>query len=361
MVKSMNNATENEKRVALYFIASPLHYLAAKSIARHFEKGAKQILVYIKKEDVESHVEKEAWDEILYMPWPRHDPLPGPLGRMRRIRENLYRILRLIEGAYSIHVHAHEYDNEALNYFVDFLPNKLQTDVRFRILPDGVANLSYHPLSPAKYLWHCLRKTRRLLMPELNYRCFKGDRFATQADFVDRIYTLPGFSCPYDKSKVAKLPNLVEPALQPTSEDGPKRALVIGGYMVDVGQTTAEGAKQLKKELHAWLRSEGVEKIDFKPHPKDKRHELKEPSYRIIRPDAPLELYMAKQPYDYIVSVHSTALFTARQIYPETTRVVSFGIDKVRFKSETIKENIITQMKKSGIEIVSAEKTEGVL
>ena len=66
-------------RVAVYFVASPLQYLAARQIAGRFETGARQVLVWYKR-SLASVVQPAEWDACSYMPWPRWDPLPGLFG-----------------------------------------------------------------------------------------------------------------------------------------------------------------------------------------------------------------------------------------------------------------------------------------
>ena len=84
-------------RVAVYFVASPLQYLAARRIAENFEAGARQVLVWYKP-GVTPIVREADWDAAGYMPWPRWEPLPGPFGRHRRLRDNIRRVAALVGG-----------------------------------------------------------------------------------------------------------------------------------------------------------------------------------------------------------------------------------------------------------------------
>ena len=69
--------------VAVYFVASPLHYLAARRVALDHEAGARQVLVCYRP-SLAGMIRREDWDAVVLMPWPRFDPLPGPFGRLRR-------------------------------------------------------------------------------------------------------------------------------------------------------------------------------------------------------------------------------------------------------------------------------------
>ena len=59
-----------KRHIALYFVASPLQYLAARRIAERCEAGARQVLVWYKR-GVAPIVCKEHWDASTYMAWPR--------------------------------------------------------------------------------------------------------------------------------------------------------------------------------------------------------------------------------------------------------------------------------------------------
>jgi hypothetical protein len=339
------------KKVCIYFVASPLHYLAARKIARTFEDGSRQFLVYYKKLSIESFMKKEEWDVITYMPWPRFDPLPGLFGRLRRIRENLKKISALIDNPQEINFHCSEYDSEAINYFVYYLPNRFPNcTVRFRILPDGILNINRYPLTLPKLAWHYLRKLRRIVAPELNYTFFLGDRIGTDATFIDRIYTLKGFTHKYDPQKVVELSSLVSFEIK-TEGLYPQRALVISQYLVSMGLMSKSDMNEVSKQIHDWLINKGIKHIDYKSHHRDSSLELFFEDYHLLKIDEPLECYMAKNPYFVVVGIYSTALFTAKQIYGGSSHVVSFGVNRVRFKDPVRKQDIVQLMKFMDIEI----------
>lgn len=179
-------------QVALYFVASPLQYLAARRIVERHETGARQILVWY-KHGVAAVVRDSDWDASTYMPWPRFEPLPGVFGRHRRLLENLRRIAQMVGPCEALHIHSAVFDTEAINYFLRGLP-KLCGAARMqaRILPDGLISIRRYPLTPLKRGVQCLRKLRRLFSPLLDYWCFAGDRIGSDAAFCDRIYVLPG-------------------------------------------------------------------------------------------------------------------------------------------------------------------------
>ncbi|MEW6729579.1 MAG: hypothetical protein AB1332_09590 [Pseudomonadota bacterium] len=344
------------QRVALYFVASPLQYLVARRIAEHFEAGARQILVYYKR-GVAPVVRAEEWGAATYMPWPRFEPLPGPFGRLRRLRENLRDVATLVENAEVIHLHSAVFDTEAINYFVRGLPRLTgATTLRARILPDGIISIRRYPLSRPKQWAQCLRKLRRLIAPELDYACFSGDRIGSDADFVDRIYTLNGLPHEYPEAKVVTLPPLVEDV--PKEGTREPRALVVGQPLQGAGLMKAADVEATAEAIERWLHDQGIRDVDYKPHPKDPHRELSRPTYRVIELDEPLESFLTHTSYTHILGVRSSVLPLARQIYGDSARIVAFGWQHILFKSPGEQAAMKAAFDASGVEIMRSSAHE---
>ena len=304
-------------RVALYFVASPLQYLAARRIAEHFEAGARQVLVWYKP-GVTPIVREAEWDAAGYMPWPRWEPLPGPFGRHRRLRDNIRRVAALVGPCDSLHIHSAVFDTEAINYFLRALPQACGArEMRARILPDGIISIRRYPLPPVKRLAQYARKLRRLIAPELDYWCFGGDRIGSDAPFCDRIYVIAGLPHEYPADKVVVLPPLVTPRVgAETGAVAERSALVIGQPLVGAGLMKPADRDAVSEEIRAWLASLGIRRVLYKGHPKDPEQELKHPDYATLSLDEPLEVHLANTPYDAGVGVRSSALLFARQTAP---------------------------------------------
>lgn len=340
----------NSQRVALYFIASPLQYLAARRIADEFETGARQILVYY-KHGVAPLVRADEWDAATYMPWPRFEPLPGPFGRLRRLKQNLHDIAALIGQTEVIHVHSAVFDTEAINYFVHGLPRLTgAATLKARILPDGIISIRRYPLSPWKRLAQCLRKLRRLVAPELDYACFSGDRIGSDAPFVDRIYTLSGLPHEYPHERVIPLPPLVSATTR--GADAEQRALIVGQPLEGAGLMTAGHVEVTSGAIEAWLKQQGIHLIDYKAHPKDPRRELNRPDYLLLEIDEPLESFLAHSNYSHILGVRSSVLPLARQIYGDSARIVAFGWEHILFKSHEERHAMQNAFEAAGVEII---------
>jgi hypothetical protein len=336
--------------VAVYFVASPLQYLAAKRIAADIETGARQVLVWYKP-GLKPVVDPAEWDACTYMPWPRWEPLPGPFGRHRRLRANIGMVAELVGKCNRLVMHSAVFDTEAINYFLHALPQTSGArDVHARILPDGLISIRRYPLNTHKRLAQQVRKLRRLFAPELAYQSFAGDRIGSDAAFVDRIYVLPGLPHEYPAEKVAELPPLVTPTQHLATSDS-KRALVVGQPLVGAGLLAARDLAPLTMEIRNWLSAHGIDAVDYKAHPKDPVQELRHDSYRLIEPAGALESYLASTHYDAIVGVRSSALLFARQIYPKSVDVTAFGWDRVLFKSAEEREDMKNAFAACGVEL----------
>lgn len=337
-------------RVAVYFVASPLQYLAARRIAENFEAGARQVLVWYKP-GVTPIVREADWDAAGYMPWPRWEPLPGPFGRHRRLRDNIRRVAALVGPCDSLHIHSAVFDTEAINYFLRALPKACGArEMRARILPDGIISIRRYPLAPAKRLAQYARKLRRLVAPELDYWCFGGDRIGSDAPFCDRIYVIAGLPHEYPADKVVVLPPLVTPRAGAAAGAASERtALVIGQPLVGAGLMKSADRDAVSDEIRAWLAALGIRRIIYKGHPKDPDQELKQPDYETLSLDEPLEVHLANTPYDAVVGVRSSALLFARQTSPASTRVVAFGWGRVRFKSDDERRQMGEAFRSTGV------------
>lgn len=335
---------------SLFFVASPLHYLAARTVARHFEAGHRCILVCY-RDKVEKTVDPAEWDHVVYAPWPRFDPLPGPFGSHRRLLDNMRKVADIVGHADELRLHSPVFDTEAVNYFLRGLPRLCGArHMHARILPDGLLNIQRYPLNRAKRITQHFRRLRRLVSPQLDYWCFSGDRIGSDAPFVDRIYTLPGFPSPYPKEKVVELPPLVDtPA---NGGAGAPRALIVGQPLVGIGALDADGLADITRRITDWLAAEGIVDIDYKAHPRDPNHEFRVSGSTLLEIDEPLETYMARRGYTVIMGVDSTTLFMARQIFGPVMPILSFGMDRVHIKEAGKHERTLALMKALSIRIL---------
>lgn len=339
-----------QKVVNLYFVASPLQYLAASAIADQFEAGGRQILVWYKP-GVGSVVKRERWDEAVYMPWPRLEPLPGLFGRYRRLVANIRMVAALVGNCDTLQIHSAVFDTETINYFLKALPAACGAQkMNARILPDGVISIRRYPLSVMKRLLQQLKRVRSLLDPQLKYWCFSGDRIGSDAPFCDRIYVMPGFPHEYPQEKVAILPPLVK-RLDSGASRNLRKALVVGQPLVGSGLMSLSSLHETTDEMYEWLTQGQFDVIEYKGHPKDPNLELRRDDYAVLQLDETLETWMSKTHYDAVIGVRSSALLFARQIYGPDTQVIAFGWDRIRFKSDSECTDMGNLFKNVGIQI----------
>ena len=338
----------------LFLCATPLHYLAARKVASLAPAGTRRVLVWYKP-SLETMVDPGEWDAALAAPWPRFAPMPGPMGRHRRLLANLDTVAAAIGRCDELVIHSPVFDTEAINYYLHGLPPMVGArTMHARILPDGLLNIQRYPLSAIKRIGQYLRKLRRLISPRLDYWCFSGDRIGSDAPFVDRIYTLAGFPHRYPPHKVVALPPLADSSA--ASTDLQDTALVIGQPLVGIGAMSRRELDAVSEEIGEWIRARGIERIHYKQHPRDHDAELCLPHYRRIELDEALESHMARHRYAAIIGVCSTALFTARQIYGPQMPILAFGMDRMIFKGEGKKAGTEALMENLDIRIMPAPR-----
>ena len=156
--------------VAVYFVASPLQYLAARRIAGNFEAGSRQVLVWYKP-GLDAVVDPREWDACSYMAWPRLEPLPGPFGRHRRLRANIGLVAGLVGPT--------AWSQRRLRHRGSITPRALPAACGARDARAHPARRDQHsPLRCRRWPRAAARATAPLL-PELDYQCFGGDRIGS--------------------------------------------------------------------------------------------------------------------------------------------------------------------------------------
>lgn len=345
----MTAGARRRDTVALYFVATPFHYLCARAVARGFDTDARRVLLWYRPQ-VEAVVRRDDWDAAAYVPWPRFDPLPGPFGRHRRLVENIGRVAELAGHCERLLIHSPVFDTEAINYFLHALPRACGArEMHARVLPDGLGSLVRQPLSFSRRLAQRLRGLRRLAAPQLRYWHYRGDRTGADAPFCDRVYVLPGFAHPYPPHKAVALPALAEASGSNDAALAPQRVLVVGQPLQGVGLLDAAGLAAVERTLRAWIAERGFTEVLYKAHPRDPRHELRAAGDALLEIDEPLESWMAREPCAAVVGVNSTALLMACQLYGPATEVVSFGWDRVRFRSDAAREDALRAFRAAGV------------
>ena len=252
-----NVPCNSESTVAnIFLIYSPLHYLAAESIAAHFGQNARNYLFFLKQE-FKGVVDPSKWDAVEFLPWPRFYPEKGLFGTIRRTSNNLAVVGNVCAGASKIRLHTPVIDTEAVNYFINFLQGA-HPEAKFsvRLLPDGLLNVQRHPLGLFKEMMQYFKKARRFIYPALNYYTFRGDRTGSDTKIVDRIYVLPGFPHEYDHSKTVEISLLKEggdAGIRTALGTTGKRALVLGQPLIAFNRFTKEDMQAVTMGIRTFI------------------------------------------------------------------------------------------------------------
>lgn len=355
--KNLDKGPKNSESSAvnIFLIYSPLHYLAAESVAEHFGQNARNCLFFLKPE-FKGLVDSSKWDVVDFIPWPRFYPEKGMFGRVRRTRKNLDMVDKACTGASEIRLHTPVIDTEAANYFINFLQGT-HPGVNFsvRLIPDGLMNVQRHPLGRLKEVMQYCKKARRLISPALNYYTFGGDRTGSDTKIVDRIYVLPGFPHEYNRAKTVEISLLKKSqghVVEAAAENTKRRALVIGQPLIAFNRFNRDDMQAVSLGIHEFITACGITVIDYKSHPRDPDKEFGHPDYTELVIEKPLETYLASTPYDLVIGVCSTALLTARMILPASSRVVAYGMDMMKYRGTEDKIKIDSPFAALGVEMV---------
>ena len=339
------------KNLSIFFVSSPLQVLAAQCIAENIESNRDLILVFYKK-NLDNVVKKNIWSKQIYMPWPRHEPEKGLFGVHKRLIKNLTLIESLIGECKSIYIYSAVYDTEAINYFVSFFQKKVgDTNFSARILPDGVISTVRYPLTFFKRILRKTRDFRSLVDKKLVYSHFSGDRIGSDAKFIDKIFVLNGFPHQYRKDKVVILPPLLKTKIKQNGVKYKTRALIIGQPLQGFKLMSINNINLATNVIMQWLTEEKISDFFYKKHPKDKQSTFYNEKYHILSDSISIEEHLAENHYDYIVGVNSTVLFFAKQICSDNSRVLSFGINKINFRTNKEKKNLMKLFADFKIEI----------
>lgn len=350
-------AGDNNKNqtVNLFMVYSPLHCLCAEQIVQHFESGARNAIFYLKPE-FRDLVNESHWDFVTYLPWPRFEPEPGYFGRIRRTRHNLDIVAGFCRGARQIVLHTTVIDTEAINYNINFLRETFpEADFRIRLIPDGTMNVERQSLGFFRELLQYSRLARRIVCPELHYYRFKGDRTGSDDRLVDRIYLLPRFPHQYNPAKVVYLPSFLQTSDGSDKERVMKRALVIGQPLIAYKRMTRESVAAVTGKISDYLHDCGIEEVYYKSHPRDATREYAQEEYSELVLDKPLEHHLAECPYGVVIGVCSTGLLTARMILPDWCKVVSCGINLMKFPNNKERSSYTDIFRKLDVEIVNCD------
>ena len=191
--------------------------MIAKDIIHKKKLSRPKCILICYKPNLQDIVSDPIWDNTLYMPWPRYDPLPGFFGVSKRLLSNIKLVEKTIEKKTNIYCFSATYDNEAVNYFINFF-KKNSINSSFSLIPDGALNLIRYPQSVMSRLFKVLRILRLLYSRKMHYTFYSGDRLGADSDIVKSIYVIPGLRTEYNQAKVIQLKPFFSTKLKKTEQ-----------------------------------------------------------------------------------------------------------------------------------------------
>jgi len=255
------------------------------------------------------------------------------------------------EGCKEIRLHCAQIFRPEQNYLINFLRKRhLKAKFSVRIVPDGLLNVRRFPYKKRTILRRYYKNLFGLVFTDFKYYVFKGDRTGTDDKIVDIIYMLPNFPHEYDEQKIVYLPSLVQSRKKVNFL--PDVALVIGQPLWGVGVMSRSDVASVGTGIFNLLKKEGFAKILYKSHPVDKNMEFNSDKYEELKLNETLEEHLSYNQYAMIIGVCSSALLTAKTIVPETTRVISYGMNKCHFADDEEKNKILNPFQKMKVELL---------
>jgi len=337
--------------INVFIVATPLQYLSAESIVKNFENRAENHLFYTKP-DLSKSIDRANWDSVQDLfPSKLLSGKKGVLRNINVIRKNIEKVSKICEYGSEIRLHAAQIFRPEQNFIINHLyKNYSNARICVRIIPDGLLNVTRNPYKKATIFRRYYKKLLGIVFPDLSYYSFKGDRIGTDDQIVDKVYVLPNFPHEYIAQKVVYLPSLVN-SKRNANELG-DTALVIGQPLFKNGLMSQADRDSVAIGISRFLMKEGFSKIKYKAHPADKNNEFKSKRYEDLHIDETLEEHLSCNEYGMIIGVFSTSLLTAKTIVSDSTRVVSYGLNRCHFINESQKRKVINPFQILKVEII---------
>lgn len=280
----------------------------------------------------------------------------GPWKRPRTLRRRLQRLvaaLRCTPGLAHIHLYVANLKTPLLNYPIRYLPAHLPgTRLHVHILTDGTSNFRRLPMTD-KARARLQRQASRWPWPwlGLHFQPFGGDRLGIESELVETITLLPGAPHQYDPARVQPLPMPDLGLPRAPAIPGERRALVIGEKLTDRGYLTPADERAIAARIGELLAAAGITRVDYVPHPTARHPDLQLPHYTPVQTDDPVELRILAQPYELVVGVVTTALFTARLLAGDGCRTLSVGANRCVGRND-LAEGIRQAFAGMGVEVI---------
>lgn len=316
--------------VSVYFVKTELEALASEIIAKQFGDKSTNLLAYSGKKPPYL-INPKAFQKSLEFSYKKENKF---LSEKRSIHSNLEMLSHDIRvfnpKPDDIYVHLPRLSTSKTNYAINYLTKEFPlSTVRVRLIPHGVVSVSLIPLALSKRLKLFRRRFHptNIFFPSLKYYPPKNDLMGGLDDIVDRIYTFQGIATPYPPQKVFELSGLRN-YIQSTPKSKPERsAIVIGQPLVDNGLISEADHAIVAQKIYDWLQENSFQTIYYSKHPRSgDRLDFFQADYELLEQDGPVEVALCEIQPEVVISCYSTALATAKALFGNEIRSLSFGL-----------------------------------
>ena len=316
--------------VAVYLVKTELEALASEIIAGRFEARSHNLLAYSGKH--EPHfINPDVFDIRLALPFSSRR---GIFSERRAICRNLEALVgelrRLNEEPDDIRIHLPRLSTSKSNYAINYLRKMFpRSMVRVCLIPHGLVSVELIPLNTSRRIKFLKRKYHpaNLLFPMLDYCIPVGDLIGGVDDIVQSIYTFSGIATPYAAEKVIELTGL-KSYIQSTSKACVGRsAIIIGQPLLANGSISESAHALIREQMRKWLNMHGFVSIYYSKHPRSGDFlDFFVDEYQLIEQKGPVEIALCELQPEVVISCYSTALATAKILFADDVRCISFGL-----------------------------------
>ncbi|MBE7377203.1 hypothetical protein EGJ13_13400 [Stutzerimonas stutzeri] len=338
--------------VAVYLVKTELEALASEIIAGRFEAQSHNLLAYSGKQEP-FLINPGVFDTRLAFSFP---PKRGAFSERRTICQNieaLERELRKLNAAPSaIRVHLPRLSTSKSNYAINYLRKRFpQSLISVCLIPHGLVSIELIPLDTSRKIKLLKKKLHpvNLFFPMLDYYIPTGDLIGGTDDIVQSIYTFPSISVPFTSEKVIELSGLKSYIQNTPKARTGRSAMIIGQPLLKNGSISESVHVQIRDQMRNWLTSNNFENIYYSKHPRSGDFlDFFVDEYQLIEQKGPVEIVLCELQPVVVISCYSTALATAKILFADDIRSISFGLSLTQSSK---RESLARYFQSIGVEL----------
>lgn len=329
--------------VAVYLVKTELEALASEIIAGRFEAQNHNLLAYSGKQEP-FLINPGAFDTRLAFSSPQKR---GIFSERRTICQNLEaldrELRRLNEAPDVIRIHLPRLSTSKSNYTINYLRKRFpHSSVRVCLIPHGLVSIELIPLDISRKIKFLKKKWHptNLLFPMLDYYIPANDLIGGMDDIVQSIYTFPGITAPYTPEKVIELSGLKSYIQSTPKARTGRSAIIIGQPLLKNGSINESAHAKVRDQMRNWLISNNFDNIYYSKHPRSGDFlDFFTDEYQLIEQKGPVEITLCELQPAVVISCYSTALATAKILFADDIRSMSFGLSL----TQTDKRELLTR------------------